>query len=148
MTDSITSGGSGLIVLDTNVVSAAMRDDWPASARNWFLATRGRHALTAVTLTELVYGIHRLPEGTRRKALTDTIADLIAQEATLVLGLTAEAAVAAGSIRARREARGRPMSLADAQIAGICHVEGADLATRNARDFADVGIHVIDPWAL
>ena len=33
-----------------------------------------------------------------------------------------------------------------AQIAAICRTRGAALATRNAKDFRETGIDVIDPW--
>jgi len=34
----------------------------------------------------------------------------------------------------------------DAQMAAICRTRGAALATRNAKDFRETGIDVIDPW--
>jgi predicted nucleic acid-binding protein len=46
-----------------------------------------------------------------------------------------------------REAQGRPISSADAQIAAICHSCDAVLATRNGKDFEATGVSVIDPWA-
>jgi len=54
----------------------------------------------------------------------------------------------AGALRAAREAAGRPLGLADSQIAGICVAHQAALATRNARDFDGLGIHVVNPWEL
>ena len=42
---------------------------------------------------------------------------------------------------------GRPMSLADAQIAGICLSSGHELATRKVRDFAGVdSLIVLNPF--
>jgi predicted nucleic acid-binding protein len=34
----------------------------------------------------------------------------------------------------------------DAQIAAVCRVHDARLATRNLKDFRETGIDVIDPW--
>ena len=45
-----------------------------------------------------------------------------------------------------RERIGRPISMADAQIAAICRSHGAAFATRNVDDFADVGVEVVNPW--
>ena len=43
--------------------------------------------------------------------------------------------------------QGRPMSLADAQIAGICLTRDATLATRNIKDFSSVGdLILINPF--
>ena len=36
--------------------------------------------------------------------------------------------------------------IADAQIAAIALANGMPLATRNVRDFEDMGVEIIDPW--
>jgi predicted nucleic acid-binding protein len=43
---------------------------------------------------------------------------------------------------------GRPIGVADAQIAAICRDSGATLATRNTPDFEETGVKLIDPWKL
>ena len=50
------------------------------------------------------------------------------------------------TVAAARRKAGRPISLADAQIAAIARSRGARLATRSTVDFDDCGVHVIDPW--
>lgn len=47
-----------------------------------------------------------------------------------------------------RERIGRPISVPDAQIASIAHVQRATLATRNVRDFEHSDIVVVDPFAV
>jgi toxin FitB len=56
------------------------------------------------------------------------------------------AAAAYALVVADRDRLGRPISVADAQIAAICRARGATLATRNTKDFDDTGIELIDPW--
>jgi len=63
-----------------------------------------------------------------------------------VLGFDSDAARAFSKIAAHRRALGRPISHADAQIAAIAQVRGAKLAIRNGTDFADCGVHALDPW--
>ena len=58
-----------------------------------------------------------------------------------------QAARMAGAVSARRR-MGRPISMADACIAGVCLAHEARLATRNTRDFEDIGLTLIDPWAI
>jgi len=41
---------------------------------------------------------------------------------------------------------GLPIDGFDAQIAAVCRMHDAALATRNVKDFHDTGIHVVDPW--
>ena len=44
-------------------------------------------------------------------------------------------------------ATGRPVAPTDCQIAAIARSRDLALATRNAGDFEDIGIKVVDPWA-
>lgn len=45
-----------------------------------------------------------------------------------------------------RERIGRPIGVADAQIAAICCDLSATLATRNTADFEETGIALSNPW--
>ena len=63
-----------------------------------------------------------------------------------VLPFDLAAATTYADLVAGREQDGNPISAFDAQIAAICRSQAATLATRNTRDFADVGITLIDPW--
>ena len=51
-------------------------------------------------------------------------------------------------IAAMRRSAGRPTQPADCQIAAVAHSRGMTVATRNVRDFQDMGIDVIDPWTV
>lgn len=135
---------TGRVVLDTNVISAALRGDWPDVAQTWFADTRDRHAITVVTVMELVYGVQRMPRGRKRSAVAAAIEAIVAS--ARILEMSAAAAIAAGNMRSDRASSGRPLDLADAQIAGICSVHRAALATRNTRDFEGLGLELVDPW--
>jgi hypothetical protein len=63
-----------------------------------------------------------------------------------ILSYDSEAADTFALITAERRAHGRPISQSDAMIAGIVRSRGAELATRNVKDFAGCGIKLIDPW--
>jgi predicted nucleic acid-binding protein len=63
-----------------------------------------------------------------------------------ILPFDAYAAVEYAALVAGSEANGRAVSMADAQIAAICRVHGASIATRNVRDFEFSGLPVINPW--
>jgi predicted nucleic acid-binding protein len=62
-----------------------------------------------------------------------------------VIAFEADAALAAAMIAARRYKAGRPVGLADTQIAGIAVSLGAAIATHNVRHFSDLPIPIIDP---
>jgi predicted nucleic acid-binding protein len=63
-----------------------------------------------------------------------------------VIAFDADAAVHYAKLVCGREQLGRPIGVADAQIAAVCRANGATLATRNTKDFTDTGIELIDPW--
>jgi len=61
-----------VIVLDTNVVSELMRREPSEVVVEWVDRQPGEDLyLSAITLTEFLYGIARLPDGRRRKTLAD-----------------------------------------------------------------------------
>lgn len=138
-----------MIILDTNVISALMRpevnpvpvawvDDQP-KALIW---------TTAVTVMEIRTGLHQMPDGRRRAALTTGFEVLLAGKfSERVIPLDQIAAEQAARVAARQTARGRNTAIGDFQIAGIAISRGATLATRNVRDFADLGLKLVDPWA-
>jgi hypothetical protein len=102
---------------------------------------------TAITESELLYGIALLPEGRRRQSLA-TVGGLIFAEdlAGRVLPLDSAAACELADIAASRRRAGQPISEADARIAAIARSRGAALATRNVGDFAGCRLELIDPW--
>ncbi|MGA2129624.1 MAG: PIN domain-containing protein, partial [Xanthobacteraceae bacterium] len=63
-----------------------------------------------------------------------------------VLPFDGAAAREYADIASTRRRAGRPISVADAQIAAIARSRGAALATRNTADFSQCGVDVIDPW--
>lgn len=137
-----------MIVLDTNVVSELMRPRPNGLVHAW-LDEQGKTEcyLTATTVAEVLFGIERLPAGTRRNHLAKEFSLMLAEDfAGRVLSFDQPATAYYARVAASRQAMGRPVSVADAQIAGICLQHGATLATRNTKDFTDCGLNVIDPW--
>lgn len=63
-----------------------------------------------------------------------------------VLAFDRAAASHYAEIVVTRDHAGRPIAIADAQIAAICRSRRATLGTRNIRDFESTGITVINPW--
>jgi toxin FitB len=135
-----------VIVLDTNVVSELAKPIPNPAVVAWVDARDGL-AIAAPALAELRFGVAGLPDGKRRTALSEAIGDFVADDlGGLVLAFDAASAGAYGLIAAARERAGHPIGIADAQIAAICAVHNAVLATQNVRDFLNTGIEIIDPW--
>lgn len=137
-----------MIVVDTNVVSELMKAAPSPRVETW---TRGRDAreltLTAITVAEILYGIERLPRGKRKTTIRRAAADVFGRFANDILAFDAAAATFYAEIVDRRERLGAPISGYDAQIAAVCRVHRASLATRNVKDFSDTGVELINPWS-
>lgn len=139
-----------MIVLDTNVVSEFMRQAPDPGVLTWVDSFPAADVLiTAVTAAELMYGVARLPNGHRKRELHTKVAGLLTEDfRDQILPFDAPGATHYAHIVAARERAGHPISMADAQIAAICHNWNARLATRNVDDFADTGVDVVNPWVL
>jgi len=137
-----------VIVLDTNVVSELMRQVPDDTVVRWVDRYPADEVfITAVTAAELAYGVARLPGGRRKTVLAAKVSELLTEDLQdQILPFDDVAAECYGEIAAAREEQGRPISMADAQIAAICRRFAACLATRNIKDFADVGITLLNPW--
>lgn len=137
-------------VLDTNVVSELLRPHPdPAVVRFVDGLTGDGSRLTSISVAELVFGARRLPVGRRGDLLRAAVDAVIEAFVTSgrCLDLDAASAATAANLRADAEAQGRPMSLMDSLIAGICATNLATLVTRNVRDFELAPIAVVDPWS-
>ena len=51
-----------------------------------------------------------------------------------------------GILSGQRQLAGRPLSMADGLIAATALEHGLTLATRNVRDYEDMGLTIFDPW--
>lgn len=137
-----------MIVLDTNVLSELMRPEPSEQVVQWIAKQpAGELFTTAVTEAEIFYGIKLLARGKRRDLLLEAAEAMFAEDfVDRVFGFESGAARLFAGIAAHRRAAGKPIHHADAQIAAIAQLHNAKLATRNAADFSDCGVEVIDPW--
>jgi predicted nucleic acid-binding protein len=137
-----------MIILDTNVISELTRPAPDPGVISWLDSLPdGETAITAITAAELLYGVRRLPDGRRKIDLSEAVHALIDTdfrnrvEPFDLLAADQYADVVTGRARA-----GHPIGTADAQIAAICRVRKATLATRNTADFTGTDIDLTNPW--
>lgn len=138
-----------MVVLDTNVVSELMRASPGRDVVEWLDGQPTRDLFVAsVSEAEIRAGVAVLPEGARRRGLAvaaeRAFGNLFAGR---VLAFDSSAARAYAEIFATRIAIGRPLSLADGQIAAIARSRGMAVATRNVGDFEGAGVDLVNPWA-
>ena len=137
-----------MIIADTNVVSELMKVEPSPAVRTWALA-QGHHELriTAITVAEILYGIERLSIGRRKDTLREAAVEVFSRFTEDVLPFDFAAATVYPVIVDHSDRQGMRISGYDAQIAAICRANDASLATRNEKDFAGVGIEIINPWS-
>ncbi|HUL79366.1 MAG TPA: type II toxin-antitoxin system VapC family toxin [Vicinamibacteria bacterium] len=137
-----------MIILDTNVLSEAMKPVPAAEVLAWLAAqTAASLYTTSITQAEILHGLMLLPSGRRRRALEAAATSMFSEDfGGRILGFGTEAATPYAQIASRRRRAGRPMSHFDAQIAAIARANGAAIATRNVADFVDCGVALVDPW--
>jgi len=137
-----------VIILDTNVLSALMRQAPELPVVKWLDGQQADSIwITSVTLFEARFGLAVLPKGRRRQALETAFARLLSEDLEdRVLAFDSDAAAEAALLAAERQKAGRMVDFRDTQIAGIALSRRATIATRNTRHFHDLRVPVIDPW--
>jgi predicted nucleic acid-binding protein len=139
-----------VIVLDTNIISELTRQVPDPGVLSWLDSLEVSDvATTAITAAELRYGVARLPEGHRKRELTVVIRGILGEDFYgRILPFDERASVRYAEIVTGRERIGRPIGVADAQIAAICRDLSAILATRNTADFEETGNELLNPWEI
>lgn len=138
-----------MIVLDTNVISALMRDEPDPIVVAWLDGLPPESIwTTSITVFEVRLGLEILAAGKRRRQLEEAFAKALEEEFEgRVLPFDPSAAQAAGRIAAERRRVGRTIEIRDVQIAGIVSARKATLATRNTRHFEECGLVLDNPWS-
>lgn len=136
-----------MILLDTNVVSEAMKPE-PHPALHAWLDEQAAETLylSSVTLAELLFGIGALPVGRRKKALAETLDGLLELFEGRILAFDTEAARHYAELAVKARATGKGFPTADGYIAAIAAAQGFAVATRDMSPFEAVGLNVINPW--
>jgi len=136
-----------MIILDTNVVSEAMKPEPHPLVRAWLNAQSAETLyLTSVTLAELLFGIGVLPAGRRKNRLSEALDGLMELFKGRVLSFDPDAALQYAELASTARAAGRGLSVSDGYIAAIAAVQGYRVASRDTAPFEAANIEVINPW--
>ena len=137
-----------MIILDTNVLSALMRNVPDVQVVAW-LDRQPQVSIwtTAVTVFEMQLGLQIMATGNKKLVLSEEFDRLLAQIDHRIAAFDEEAGRQAANLTAARRAKGRVGDLRDTMIAGIVLAHHASLATRNVSHFSDISASVVNPWA-
>jgi predicted nucleic acid-binding protein len=135
-----------VIVLDTNVTLEAARPTPAQRVADWLNENDAALALTTVTLAEILFGIERTREAERARRLTLFFDHMRQRFKGRIFAFDEESALIYGKIMGAVSLNGRPVFIPDGMIAAIVMRHQSVLATRNVRDFAVLGLKVVNPW--
>ena len=138
-----------MIVLDTNVVSEAMKPEPDTAVQAWLNDQPAETLyLSSVTLAELLFGIAALPAGKRKNRLGSALAGLMELFEGRLLPFDADAARHYAKLAVTARNSGRGFSTPDGYIAAIAASRRFIVATRDTSPYRAGGLQVIDPWQL
>jgi predicted nucleic acid-binding protein len=136
-----------MIVLDTNVVSEAMKPEPHPAVLAWLNEQAVETLyLSSVTLAELLFGIGALPTGKRKDMLAQALDGLMGLFRDRVLPFDADAARRYAQLAVTAKAGGRGFPTPDGYIAAIAASRAFIVASRDTAPYEAVSVTVINPW--
>jgi toxin FitB len=138
-----------MILLDTNIISENFKVHPNRLVQDWLDSQpEGQLYLCAPVVAELRYGAERLAPGRRQTSLNAALNQIEIYFSGRILPFDIAAVAAYGRLMVKREQLGRRIELMDALIAAIALTHDAAVATRDTRDFADLGLELINPFEV
>ena len=136
-----------MILLDTNVVSEAMKPEPAPAVRAWLDAQVAETLfISSITVAELMFGIGALPKGRRKDRLTAVLNSVLELFADRILPFNTSAARRYADLAVRARAAGKGFPTPEGYIAAIAAAHDFAVASRDTSAFTAVGLAVIDPW--
>jgi len=136
-----------VILLDTNVVSEAMKPLPNEVVRTWFDEQVAETLyLSSVTIAELMFGIGALPDGKRKDRLTAALDGVMMLFTGRILPFDIAAARRYADLAVKARTAGKGFPTPDGYIASIAASHGFTVATRDTSAFDAAGLEVVDPW--
>ena len=138
-----------MILLDTNVVSEAMKPEPNPVVRGWLNDQVAETLyLSSVTVAELLFGIAALPSGKRKDMLTLTLKGLMELFKDRILSFDVKAAQHYADLAMIAKVSGRGFPTPDGYIAAIAASRGFVVASRDTAPYTAAKVTVINPWDM
>jgi tRNA(fMet)-specific endonuclease VapC len=132
-------------LLDTNIISEAIRPQPNNNVMRHLLDARSTTAIASVVWHEALLGCYRMPESRRCQAIEAYLQEEVKARLP-ILPYTQAAAEWFAEERARLIPIGLTPSYADGQIAAIAAANSLILITRNVADYENFTRLVIENW--
>ncbi|HWZ45580.1 MAG TPA: type II toxin-antitoxin system VapC family toxin [Candidatus Saccharimonadales bacterium] len=137
-------------LLDTNIPSEMRRSRPEPRVIEWLKAANDHELyLSVITLGEIWKGFTLLRDANRRAQLEEWLErDVRDWFLDRILPVNEAVAERWGVLEGDRQLRGVPLNTADGLIAATALEHDLGLATRNSKDFLNLGVQIINPWEL
>ncbi|MBW2004419.1 MAG: type II toxin-antitoxin system VapC family toxin [Deltaproteobacteria bacterium] len=132
-------------LLDTNVLSEAVKTEPDKSVMKKFEWNQDEMVTAAPVWHELQFGCQRLPRSHKKEVIASFLNDSV-RRTMLILPYDDRAAEWHARERARLLSKGITPSFVDGQIAAIAKVNGLILVTRNINDFKPFSGLELENW--
>jgi toxin FitB len=137
-----------MILLDTNVVSEAMKPLPNSMVLNWLNAQVAETLfVSSITFAELWFGVAAMPMGQRKLRLEETVKGLADLYTDRILNFDLDAAKAYAQLAVLAKSKGQGFPVTDGYIAAIAAAKQFIVASRDTGPFSAAGVKVINPWA-
>jgi len=132
-------------LLDTNVVCESTAKQPDTSTLDWIDKHAHESFLSCLSLGEIWKGLHRLPEGKRKRNLVTWANGLEQDFSEVMIALDVSTLKIWGELYAKHEARGFQLDVMDSLIAAQAVEHQLIVVTRNTSDFPP-DVKTFNPW--
>jgi toxin FitB len=135
-------------LLDTNVLSEPARPEPDSRVLEWLNGQpQVDLVLSVLTVGEIEQGAERLSPGRKRDQLREWMnVDLPRRFRDRILPVDDRVARHWGRLSADGQKAGRPLPVIDGLLLATAAAHSLTFVTRNARDCADRGVPILNPW--
>ena len=133
-------------LIDTNVLSEMTKQSPSKEVVKWFINTPDADKfISVISIGEIIYGIERLPSGSRKSKLHAWFNEVISEGFNeRILNIKASTMHTWGKMMSELS---RSLQVQDTFIAATALENNLTIATRNVKDFSDIaGLQISNPW--
>jgi predicted nucleic acid-binding protein len=134
-------------LVDTNILSEPTKPRPNLNVENWIANHEADFYTSSLVIAELLNGLERLQQGTRKHQLEQQIEKLVEKFGGRILSFNLRVAREWVRLQSELRVKARMMSWEDSLIAATARHHGLTLATRNTADFVPAGVRTYDPFA-
>ncbi|CAN5877444.1 type II toxin-antitoxin system VapC family toxin [soil metagenome] len=135
-----------MYLLDTNVLSDGLKRRYP-DLEAWLESQNAEDLfISNISLAEIAYGVHRLPDGKRNSELLTDLHLVRRRFGGRTLAVGAEVALAYGEHQAAQVGKGRNDDPFASLLLVTAKTNDLIVATRNVSHYEDRGVGVVNPY--